>query len=174
MGWKYGKNQVFLPGKFPKFLLPLPLLGIFPLSHSSSVCVILWRTDFPERKWKGLLAEERNREIRGPVLRLTTAQSPSSHQPTHPAARQPSQGRHKSTCRSHYCSPSSVFTGMLKIVITSVSTEIFNLDVFFKGLRPSCGERRQSLKETDAGAGEERCNRIWTEMRKPAPRGHAL
>lgn len=53
-----------------------------------------------------------------------------------------------------------MFTGMLKIVITSVRTEIFNLDVFF-----SCGEGRRSQKETDAGTEEERCNRIWTEMR---------
>lgn len=87
------------------------LLGVFPLSHSSSVCVILWRTDFPERKWKGLLAEERERrrEIRGPVLRLTTDQFPCTiNPPTHPAASQPSQDRinpHAGhiTARLHQC-----------------------------------------------------------------------
>lgn len=94
-------------------------------------------------------------------------QQTSLHQPTHPAARQPSQN---STHRSHYCPASSVFTGMLEIVITSVRTEIFNLDVFVEGLWPSCGEARQSQRETDSGTEEERCNRIWTEMRTGSAR----
>ena len=75
----------------------------------------------------------------------------SQHHPTDPPSSSPAFTRlHKSTCRSHYCSPSSMFTGMLKIVITSVRTEIFNLDVFFNKhtqlwRREKQSEKRQML-----------------------------
>lgn len=88
------------------------------------------------------------RKIRGSALRLTRGRSPSTNnRPTQQLAGL----REKSTRRSHYCPPSSVFTGMLKIVITSVRTEMSNLDVFVEGLRPSCGERRQSQREAGSG-----------------------
>lgn len=114
MEWKYGKNQVFLSGKFPKCWLPLSLLGFFPLSHSSSLCVILWRTDFPKRKWKSLLAEEREGEKKRERERSEGQcwgwQQPSlpAPSPTHPAASWPSQGHinpHAGhiTARLHQC-----------------------------------------------------------------------
>lgn len=79
-----------------------------------------------------MLAEEREKERDQRVSDEADNRPVSQHhQPTHPAASRPSQ---KSTRRSHYCPPSSVFTGMLKIVITLVRTEIFNLDVFVEGL----------------------------------------
>lgn len=173
MEWKYGKNPSF-------FLLYFFLENLLNFTPAASprrlltfrlqlcVCVILWGTDFSERKWKGLLAEEREKERDQRVSDEADNRPVSQHhQPTHPAASRPSQ---KSTRRSHYCPPSSVFTGMLKIVITLVRTEIFNLDVFVEGLWPSCGEGRQSQRETDSGTDEERCNRIWTEMRTGSAR----
>lgn len=137
----------------------------FPLQHC--VCNIM-RNRFFRKEWKGLLAGEREKE-RDQRVSAEADNRPVSqhHQPTHPAARQPSQ---KSTRRSHYCPASSVFTGMLEIVITSVRTEIFNLDVFVEGLWPSCGEGRQSQSETDSGTEEGRCNHIWTEMRTGSAR----
>lgn len=87
-------------------------------------------------------------KIRGSARRLTRGRSPSAdNRPTQQLAGL----REKSTRRSHYCPPSSVFTGMLKIVITSVRTEISNFDVFVEGLRPSCGE----------GETESKRSRIW-------------
>lgn len=47
-----------------------------------------------------------------------------------------------------------MFTGMLKIVITLVRAEIFNLDGFFKSLYASCGKERSRQKETDSGSRE--------------------
>lgn len=135
MGWKHGRNQVYLTGIFPTFYSPWRFT-IFPLQLR--VCVRLWRTDFPERKWKGLLAAERGRErTRSQGQRWgghrPSLSAPSTNPPIQPAASQPAfTGLHKSTCRSHYCSPSSVFTAMLKIVITLVRAEIFNLDVFLR------------------------------------------
>lgn len=84
-------------------------------------------------------------KIRGSARRLARGRSPSAdNRPTQQLAGL----REKSTRRSHYCPPSSVFTGMLKIVITSVRTEISNFDVFVEGLRPSCGEEETESKRS--------------------------
>lgn len=90
------------------------------------------------------------------MLRLTTAQSPRSiNRPTQQLASLHRAA--KFTCRSHYCSPSSVFTGMLKIVITLVRTEIFNLDVFFLRVcnpavaRGEVVRKRQMLAQSKRG-----------------------
>lgn len=111
------------------------------------------------------------RKIRGSALRLTRGRSPSTiNRPTQQLAGL----REKSTLRSHYCPPSSVFTGTLKIVITSVRTDISNLDVFVEGLRPSCGEGRQSQREAGSGTTDERWNHIWTEMRTGSARSCSI
>lgn len=148
--------------------------GISPEFYSSSftpaLCVWYYEEQIFQRGNERACKQRKKRDQRvsveadnGPV---------SQHrQPTHPAASRSSQ---KSTGRSHYCPPSSVFTGMLKIVITSVRTEIFNLDVFVEGLWPSCGEGRQSQGETDSGTEEERWNHIWTEMRTGSARSCSI
>lgn len=104
------------------------------------------------------------RKIRGSALRLTRGRSPSTdNRPTQQLAGL----REKSTRRSHYCPPSSVFTGMLKIVITSVRTEISNFDVFVEGLRPRGDGVRN---KQDLALTHERWNRVWTEMRTGSAR----
>lgn len=159
---------IIIIGRSPKFYSCCLSLAS-PYFPTPALCVQYYEEQiFFRKEWKGLLAGEREKE-RDQRVSVEADNRPVSqhHQPTHPAARQPSQN---STHRSHYCPASSVFTGMLEIVITSVRTEIFNLDVFVEGLWPSCGEARQSQRETDSGTEEERCNHIWTEMRTGSAR----
>lgn len=143
--WPWNGNMVRTRvfAAFPWHLLTFP--------PQLCVCIRLWGTDFSEKKWKGMLDRKRDQRV-SVEARLTAGQSPSTiSQPT----QQLDGLQKKSTHRSHYCPPSSVFTGMLKIVITSVRTEISNLDVFTEGLWPSSGEGRQSQRETDSGTEEE-------------------
>lgn len=159
----------FVSGKSPKFYsCCLSSASSYISTPALCVCDIM-RNRFFRKEMKGLVSRGEREKERDQRVSAEADNRPVSqhHQPTHPAASRPSQ---KSTRRSHYCPPSSVFTGMLKIVITLVRTEIFNLDVFVEGLWPSCGEGRQSQRETDSGTDEERCNRIWTEMRTGSAR----
>lgn len=146
------------PAASPWHLLTFPLQRrVCPPDYEEQI--------FSESKWKT------GRKIRASALRLTRGCSPSTiNRPTQQLAGL----RKKSTRRSHYCPPSSVFTGMLKIVITSVRTDISNLDVFVEGLRPSCGEGRQSQREAGSGTTDERWNRIWTEMRTGSARSCSI
>lgn len=156
-------------------LLPLPLLGVFPLSHSSAVCVRLWRTDFPERKWKGLLAEESRRERTRSQGQCWGRQQPGLPAPsTDPASSQPAfTGLHKSTCRSHYCSPSSVFTATLEIVITLVRTEIFNLDVFLR-VRYAAAAKGEVVRKRQMLAQRKRGGTAFGLRWEPGRQGRAL
>lgn len=140
MEWKYGKNRVlFFSSSFfspPEFYSCWLSLASSSFLLSSSMCVLLWGTDLSEKEMKASLDWEKEKEGDQRVSIEADNGPVSQHRwPTHPAASRPLQKKKKkSTRRSHYCPPSSVFTGMLEIVITSVRTEIFNLDVFVGGI----------------------------------------